>query len=266
MTNHILIEKTEQCCACGACVNTCPRNAIQMKEDAAGFLFPSVDESLCVNCGLCVKVCTFTEKGAGAHGEPEVFAAALKDQDVLRESSSGGVFSALANAVLDRGGVVFGAAWTEDLALKHIAVENKADLQKLRGSKYAQSSTGTTFRDVKKILAEGRTVLYSGTPCQIAGLKAYLGTDPENLLTADLVCHGVPSQRMLRDDLQHVSRKGLRYPGPPLPRQAVRLGDQGFVQTGKQKSEIQRRHLSLLLLLPEGRGVPGKLLPLPFPV
>ena len=205
MNNHIIIENPGKCCGCGACVNVCPRDAIAMRADKAGFLYPAVDPALCVECGKCVGVCVFPEKQKGANGEPAVYAAAIKDSAVLRESSSGGVFTALAEAVLEEGGAVFGAAWTDDLAVAHIGVDNKADLAKLRGSKYVQSETGDTFRQVKALLTEGRQVFYTGTPCQIAGLKAYLGRDYENLLTADLVCHGVPSLRMLRDDLAYVS-------------------------------------------------------------
>ena len=205
MKNCINIERPEQCCGCGACVNACPRNAITMKEDPAGFLFPAVDESLCVQCGKCVGVCVFAEKGKGANGEPAVYAAAARDKDVLLASSSGGVFTPLAEAVLDKGGVVFGAAWTDGLTLSHLAVEDKAGLARLRGSKYVQGSTGGTFRQVKQYLEDGRTVCYSGTPCQIAGLKAYLGKDYDNLLTVDIICHGVPSMKMLRDDLSYVT-------------------------------------------------------------
>lgn len=205
MKNYVKIEHPEDCCGCGACVNVCPRNAITMKEDEAGFIFPSVDESLCVSCGKCADVCVFKEEKKGENDPPEVYAAVIGAQDVLMQSSSGGIFSALALAVLDRGGAVFGAAWTEDLSLRHICVENKNDLQKLRGSKYVQSAVGDTFRQVKSLLADGRYVCYCGTPCQIAGLKSYLGKEYENLLTLDLVCHGVPSMKMLRDDLAAVA-------------------------------------------------------------
>ena len=205
MKKHIVIEQPEQCCACGACFNVCPTGAIAMTEDRAGFLYPAVDESMCVKCGKCVDVCVFEEKANGANGEPAVYAAVSRDRDVLQESSSGGIFTALANAVLDKGGVVFGAAWTDDLSVAHTGVSDTASLGKLRGSKYVQSATGDSFRQVKRLLRDGVCVCYSGTPCQIAGLKAYLGADFENLLTVDIICHGVPSGKMLRDDLSYVS-------------------------------------------------------------
>lgn len=209
MKEPITIERPEQCCGCGACVNACAPGAITMREDEAGFLFPHVHEALCVRCGRCADVCAFAEKQKGANGEPAVYAAVTRDRGVLRESSSGGVFTALAEAVIDKGGVVFGAAWTDGPTLAHIAVEDKASLAALRGSKYVQSATGETFREAKKLLDAGRYVCYSGTPCQIAGLKAYLGQAYENLLTVDLVCHGVPSMKMLRDDLSYVSHGRL---------------------------------------------------------
>ena len=207
MKDHIRIEDPAKCCGCGACVNICPRGAIGMKEDGMGFIFPSVDEEKCVNCGLCLSVCNFTDKGSGANGDPEVYAAVTKNADVLMESSSGGLFTELAEAVLDKGGAVFGAAWTEDLSLCHIEVANKKELARLRGSKYVQSSTESTFRRAKELLDGGRYVCYSGTPCQISGLKAFLKKDYEKLLTIDIICHGVPSMKMLRDDLGYVTGK-----------------------------------------------------------
>ena len=203
MKNYIRIENKKDCCGCGACVNTCPKNAITMKEDEAGFIFPEVDEALCVSCGKCKEVCIFNNKNFGAADcKPEVFAAVFKDREILESSSSGGIFTPLACSVLDKGGAVFGAAWSKDLTLEHICVESKRELEKLRGSKYVQSSTNTAYRQAKDILQSGRPVCYCGTPCQIAGLKAYLGKEYDNLLTIDLVCHGVPSMKMLSDDLK----------------------------------------------------------------
>ena len=205
MKKNIVIERPEDCCGCGACVNSCARGAITMKEDAAGFIYPAVDESLCISCGRCVDVCIFKEKGVGAGGEPEVYAAVTNDGAVLMESSSGGVFTPLASAVLDKGGAVFGAAWNDEMSLEHICVESKDELRRLRGSKYVQSNTKDSFQQVKRMLLDGRPVCFCGTPCQVAGLKAFLGKDYENLLTIDLVCHGVPSMKMLSDDLKAVA-------------------------------------------------------------
>ena len=201
MRKYIIVEQAEKCCGCGACVNACARGAITMKEDKAGFIFPAVDTAQCVECGRCVEVCVFDKKQQGAHESCTVYAAAVRDKAVLGESSSGGIFTALATAVLEKGGAVFGAAWEPGLSLEHICVESPKQLQRLRGSKYVQSTTGSTFRRVKELLQAGRYVCYSGTPCQIAGLKAYLGGEDEKLLTVDIICHGVPSMKMLRDDL-----------------------------------------------------------------
>lgn len=211
MKDCIKIEDPKTCCGCGACVNVCPCDAIAMQEDESGFIYPVVDQERCVKCGLCRDVCVFTDKGVGANVEPEVYAAATKNSDIIMESSSGGIFTELAEAVIDKGGVVFGAAWAEDMTLHHIGVDNKDDLKRMRGSKYAQSSTDDTYRRVKSLLDDGRYVCYSGTPCQIAGLKAFLKTDYEKLLTLDVICHGVPSMKMLKDDLAYVSgKKGIK--------------------------------------------------------
>lgn len=205
MQNHVKIESLKDCCGCGACQNACPLNAIKMKEDKAGFIYPDVDTKLCVNCGKCVNVCTFTKKGDGANKEIAVYAAASKNREVLKGSSSGGLFTELARVVLKDGGAVFGAAWTDDFNLIHVCVENEEGLQLLRGSKYVQSNTCDTFRRVKEILCQGRKVCFCGTPCQVSGLKAFLNKNYENLFTIDIVCHGVPSIKMLKDDLKNIS-------------------------------------------------------------
>ena len=207
MKDYITLENPKDCCGCGACMNACPRDAIKMQENEAGFIYPVVDEALCIDCGRCKKVCVFTEKSVGANGEPLVYAAATKNKEVLSESSSGGIFTELAEAVLDKGGAVFGAAWAEDFSLHHILADNKDTLKKLKGSKYVQSSTDDTFKQAEELLKSGKYVCYSGTPCQIAGLKAFLGKDYDRLLTVDLICHGVPSVKMLKDDLAYISAK-----------------------------------------------------------
>lgn len=207
MKDYIKIENPKDCCGCGACLNVCPVNAIKMQENEIGFIYPNVDEELCIGCSQCRKVCVFGDKSVGANGEPQVFAAVSKNKDTLKESSSGGIFTELAEAVIDKGGAVFGAAWTEDFSLHHICVDNKNDLKSLRGSKYVQSSTEETFKQTEDLLKSGKYVCYSGTPCQIAGLKAFLKTDYDNLLTIDLICHGVPSVKMLKDDLSYISGK-----------------------------------------------------------
>ena len=205
MKNYIQIEDPKDCCGCGACASACPCGALTMKEDDLGFTYPSVDEALCVGCGKCSAVCVFGKRGVGEGGAPQVYAACTKDKDTLAASSSGGLFTELAAAVFAEGGVVFGAAFGEDFALRHICVESEDDLAPLRGSKYVQSDTGDTFRAAREFLGGGRTVFYTGTPCQIAGLKSFLGKEYDHLLTADLICHGVPSVKMLRDDISYMA-------------------------------------------------------------
>ncbi len=209
MKNCIDIKNPNECCGCAACLNICPKDAIVMIENEVGFIYPKVQEELCVNCGMCKSVCVFNKKGIGENKEPKVFAGVINDRETLKKSSSGGAFSAIANVILQEGGVVFGAAWEKDFSLSHIAAHSGEELEKLRGSKYVQSAIGTSFREAKTLLDAGKLVCYSGTPCQISGLKSYLGKDYENLLTVDIICHGVPSLKMLKDDLTFVSGKEI---------------------------------------------------------
>ena len=206
--DYVNIENPAECCGCGACASVCPCGAVDLKEDGAGFIYPRVNVEKCVGCGMCIRVCVFTEKDRGANGDPDVYAAVTADKDVLMQSSSGGIFTELAESVIDRGGSVFGAAWVDGPSVAHIRVDAKDDLCKLRGSKYVQSVTGDAYKQAKELLDAGKPVCYSGTPCQIAGLKAFLGGDPDNLLTVDIICHGVPGMKILRDDLRHVSGGG----------------------------------------------------------
>lgn len=186
-----LCEK-ELCTGCTACASVCPLGCITMQPDAEGFLRPVVEESRCTGCGLCGRVCPVLFS-PDSTPMPQAFAAKNKDETVRGVSTSGGVFTLLAQYVLDRGGAVFGAAYDADFRVVHRLVERPEELHRLRGAKYAQSRLEGVFPQVKALLAEGRKVLFSGTPCQVAGLRSYLGRDDDNLLLVDLVCHGVPS-------------------------------------------------------------------------
>lgn len=189
----IKVMDKAKCVGCHACYNCCPLNCITMEDDDEGFMYPRVDQNVCINCKRCEKVCPVIQKPTlGAFSEVS-FAAYSKNEQIRKCSSSGGVFSVLAQIVLKHNGVVFGAAFDDEFQVHHIRVESVKDLEKLRGSKYVQSRIEKTFKDAKEILRSGREVYFSGTPCQIDGFKNYLGREYENLITQDIICHGVPA-------------------------------------------------------------------------
>ena len=195
------ICEQNKCTGCGMCTNICPEQAIKLKEGLHGFVFPIIDESLCINCGLCEIKCPSNLEKQCRSTVQEVYAAWNHDKKVRKESSSGGIFTLIAEKLLEEGGVVAGVAWDEQFHPHHVMCDNVNDLEKLRGSKYSQSNTGDIYRIIKHELSTGRKVLFSGTPCQNAALKSYLGKDYYNLFMVDLVCHGVPSNKILDDYL-----------------------------------------------------------------
>lgn len=181
----------DECTGCSACLNICPVNCIRFEVDNEGFKYPIIDYKKCIKCGMCEKVCPI---GKHIKNKAVTKAYAMKSKDVTREkSSSGGVFGVLASYVLENNGIVYGAAFDKNLALKHIRIENKNDLHKLQGSKYLQSDINSVFSEIKNKLDSSCYVLFSGTPCQVKGLKSFLKKDYNNLITVDVVCHGVPS-------------------------------------------------------------------------
>ncbi len=203
----IQYKEKKDCCACAACMNICPKNAITMKSDEEGFTFPNINHDLCIRCKQCLKVCAFQNVPIIDKEPISAYAAINKNDSILKASSSGGVFGALASLVLNKKGIVFGCDYNENMEPVHIAIENCSDIKKLQGSKYVQSYIGTTYTKAKRYLDSERWVLYTGTPCQIAGLKAYLGKDYLNLITADIVCHGVPNATFFVDYIRYLERK-----------------------------------------------------------
>lgn len=188
----------KSCTGCMACYNICHQQAITMHSNEEGFAYPVIDEQLCVDCKMCTKVCP--EITPVLRKTPlKAYSGWSNDEKVRMDSSSGGAFTEIAQIILRNGGVVFGVAMDKNLVARHIYIEKEQDLPQLQGSKYVQSIIGSTFQDVKDFLENGRIVLFSGTPCQIAGLKNYLRKKYENLITVDIVCHGVPSPKIFED-------------------------------------------------------------------
>lgn len=206
----ISLSEKKDCCGCWSCIQRCPKQCITLREDEEGFLYPQVDESVCIDCGLCEKVCPVINQSS--EREPlEVLAAKNPNEEIRRESSSGGIFTMLAESVIDEGGIVFGACFDEDWEVVHRSADTKGDLKKFRGSKYLQSKVLNTYKEAEVQLKKGRKVLYSGTPCQIAGLKRFLRKDYDNLLSVDFICHGVPSpgvfRTYLREELKRMTAR-----------------------------------------------------------
>ena len=198
----IELAQNNNCTGCSACYAACAKGAISMVPDAEGFAHPQIDSAKCVNCGLCVKACPVLAK-LPPRTPLAVYAAKAKDDELRLKSSSGGVFSLLARAVIAEGGIVFGAGFDHnDWHVMHKPAENEEELEDLRGSKYVQSEMGDVFRRVKDELAKNRKVLFSGTPCQIAGLRLFLGKEYDNLLLVDIICHAVPSPLAWRKFLE----------------------------------------------------------------
>lgn len=194
----------KSCVGCAACYNICPHKAITMKEDIEGFKYPSIDYSLCVNCGLCQKVCPVSKINNYNDSKPLFYAAKNTNEIERLSSSSGGIFALLAKYILKANGIISGAIVDENLKVKHITIDNEKDLKPILGSKYVQSDIECVYNEIKDYLKEGRLVLFSGTPCQVAGLKSFLNADFNNLITVDIICHGVPSPLVFRKYLDYL--------------------------------------------------------------
>lgn len=187
------LAKHDMCTGCLACVFSCPRHCLNIEIDEYGFSFPGLfDQEHCINCGVCEKSCPVLNHKE-LYKSTRAFAAYSLNTDIRSDSSSGGIFSELALEIIDQGGYVYGASYDENFKIHHICVDSKEKLGLLRGAKYAQSNLHNCFERIKKQVKEGKPVLFSGTPCQIAGLKSFLNKDYNNIFFVDFVCHGVPS-------------------------------------------------------------------------
>lgn len=183
----------EMCSGCHACFNICPVRCITMCLDEEGFLYPKVDKERCIDCGLCKEVCPALKPEKKEEKLPAAYACWNKNKEIRMSSSSGGLFTAFAQEILEHNGIVYGAAFDDDFSVHHICIKSAEELRLLQGSKYVQSAIGDTYAEVKRYLQNGRTVYFSGTPCQIYGLLGYLQKPYDSLYTQDIICHGVPS-------------------------------------------------------------------------
>lgn len=224
-----IIDKHD-CCGCEACMQACPKRCISLERDKEGFLYPIVNTNICVECGVCERVCPVINTGEQTF-PLQVWAARNEDEEIRRQSSSGGIATKLAEKIIDEGGVVFGVIMTEQCEAIHTFTETKAGLEAFRGSKYIQSRVGESFKQAKEFLKAGRKVLFIGTPCQISGLKHFLRKDYSTLYTVDFICHGVPSPGVFKWYIQeevnkYVSaRKGRKNSVSFSPIHSIPKGD-----------------------------------------
>lgn len=194
------------CTGCAACMNICPSESITLKAHKDGFLYPEIDKNNCINCNQCEKICPLVEM---PNINVNTVALALKNVNIAERmsSTSGGVFPLIAGYVLNKNGIVYGAAYDSGFKVHHIAVTQKSDLYLLQGAKYSQSIIGQCFSDIRDYLLAGRIVLFSGTPCQCMGLHSFLGTEYANLVMVDIICHGVPSPKVWQAYIDYRSQK-----------------------------------------------------------
>lgn len=202
----IEIKNKKDCCGCYACYNICPKECITMESDNEGFWYPKIDKNKCINCNLCEKVCPIINLIKRADSKKIAYAAMNKDEQIRIKSSSGGIFSILAEYIIKNNGVVYGAGFDEDFNIKHKRILYSTDLDLLRGSKYVQSSIGDIYKQVKNDLESNKQVLFTGTPCQIEGLRSYLRKEYINLVTMDFICHGVPSPLVWKKYLEEMKK------------------------------------------------------------
>ena len=233
-------DKKSDCCGCTACVQICSHKAITMKDDEEGFQYPLVNNEKCVKCGLCVSSCPINVIDVEKQPPPtRVYAVKLKDAVVRKSSSSGGVFSSFATYFINSNGIVYGAAYDNDFRVRHICICREDEIKKLRGSKYVQSDINGIYSEIKVHLRNGRKVLFSGTPCQVYGLKTFLKKDYSNLYTIDILCHGVPSPKILEDYVKFVKHNSI------LPIRGLFMKDKTFGWGYQNLRIYYSHHISL---------------------
>lgn len=206
--NKIELCKYDVCTQCYSCRASCPKGCISMAEAKDGFVVPKIDRNKCVECGACMKACHRIHPSFDFQRPLHTYACWTKNMQDRENSSSGGAFSVIAKKIISKGGIVYGASMCEDLQVRHIGIDHEDDITKLQGSKYLQSYMGDTYKNVRKELIKGRRVLFTGTPCQVAGLLTFLHKPYVNLYTCDVVCHGVPSQKAFDAYIEKIGLKG----------------------------------------------------------
>lgn len=207
-----LYSTKKECCGCMACFNICPKHAITMNEDENGFRYPHINKEKCVECGLCLKVCNYKKDLKGTSPK-ECYAACSTQDDVLKITASGGIFTVLASKVIEDKGIVYGAGMflqDNQRSIKHTRISNESDLYILSGSKYAQSDINSVFNQIKNDIRNERQVLFAGTPCQVDGLLGFLGGVSEYLTTIDIICHGVPNTKIFFDYIDYLEHTSSR--------------------------------------------------------
>lgn len=204
-SGYIFTKEKIKCTGCGSCVNACSQNALSMQADGEGFLYPLLDENKCIKCGACERACPWVNnRFANKEQNQSCYIATTLEELYYRESASIGICTMLSEEIIKRGGMVYGAFLDENNWLVyHICVQDDTGIQKIRNSKYLQSDTKDTFKEVQINLKGGKSILYIGTPCQIAGLKAYLKKEYNNLFTVDIMCHGVFSPKLLKYEVEY---------------------------------------------------------------
>lgn len=257
-----IIDK-KNCCGCNACVQHCPKSCVTMQEDEEGFLYPIVDQEACIDCGLCEKVCPVLNQGE--ERKPlQVYAANNPNEEIRMQSSSGGVFTLLAETIIQEGGVVFGARFNDDWEVIHDYTETKEELAAFRGSKYVQSRIGDSYCQAEQFLKKGRKVLFTGTPCQIAGLNLFLRKEYGNLLTVDFICHGVPSPGVWKSYLEElIALQGNRKNSVLSHSKPIILNsiwDISRIEFRNKRLGWKKYSFALTLSVPDGHGTKNTVL------